>query len=64
MNADGGVAVSIDGDNIVVCGAEEGDVKVYNASGMQVPATGISSGVYLVKVNTPQGVVTKKIIKK
>ena len=64
VNADGGVAVSIDGDNIVVCGAEEGDVKVYNACGMQVPATGISSGVYLVKVNTPQGVVTKKIIKK
>lgn len=64
VNADGGVAVSIDGDNIVVCGAEEGDVKVYNACGMQVPAIGISSGVYLVKINTPQGVVTKKIIKK
>ena len=64
VNAEGGVVVNIDGDNIVVCGAEEGDVKVYNACGMQVPATGISSGVYLVKVNTPQGVVTKKIIKK
>ena len=64
VNAEGGVVVNIDGDNIVVCGAEEGDVKVYNACGMQVPATGISSGVYLVMVNTPQGVVTKKIIKK
>ena len=64
VNAEGGVVVNIDGDNIVVCGAEEDDVKVYNACGMQVPATGISSGVYLVKVNTPQGVVTKKIIKK
>lgn len=64
VNVEGGVVVNIDGDNIVVCGAEEDDVKVYNACGMQVPATGISSGVYLVKVNTPQGVVTKKIIKK
>lgn len=60
---DGNVNIEIIGGDIVVNGAKASDVKVYTVSGKEVGSENLSSGIYIVKVATENGVITRKVVK-
>ncbi|MGN1172979.1 MAG: T9SS type A sorting domain-containing protein, partial [Muribaculaceae bacterium] len=60
---DGNVNIEIIGGDIVVNGAKASDVKVYTVSGKEVGTENLSSGIYIVKVATENGVITRKVVK-
>ncbi len=64
-NVDGGdIDIILDGDSITVNGVAEDAVKVYNIAGQQVKAENLEAGVYIVKINTTGGVITRKVVVK
>ena len=63
ISKDGSVNIGVENGNIVVDGAEAENVKVYTVSGQQVSGENLASGVYVVKVATENGVITRKIVK-
>ena len=63
ISKDGSVNIGVENGNIVVDGAEADNVKVYTVSGQQVSGENLASGVYVVKVATENGVITRKIVK-
>lgn len=51
--------ISVEGNNIIVNGAE--NVKVFTVNGVQVTAENLIPGVYIVKAETANGIVNRKV---
>lgn len=64
VTGDQGVAVYLDGDRVVVAGVAAESVEVYNASGMRVAAEGLGTGVYVVRVKTASGTITRTLFRR
>lgn len=64
VTGDQGVAVYLDGDRVVVAGVAAESVEVYNASGMRVAAEGLCTGVYVVRVKTASGTITRTLFRR
>lgn len=64
VTGDQGVAVYLDGGRVVVAGVAAESVEVYNASGMRVAAEGLGTGVYVVRVKTASGTITRTIFRR
>lgn len=64
VTGDQGVAVYLDGDRVVVAGVAAESVEVYNASGMRVAAEGLGTGVYVVRVKTASGIITRTLFRR
>lgn len=64
VTGDQGVAVYLDGDRVVVAGVAAESVEVYNASGMRVAAEGLDTGVYVVRVKTASGTITRTLFRR
>lgn len=64
VTGDQGVAVYLDGGRVVVAGVAAESVEVYNASGMRVAAEGLGTGVYVVRVKTASGTITRTLFRR
>lgn len=64
VTGDQGVAVYLDGGRVVVAGLAAESVEVYNASGMRVAAEGLGTGVYVVRVKTASGTITRTLFRR
>lgn len=64
VTGDQGVAVYLDGGRMVVAGVAAESVEVYNASGMRVAAEGLGTGVYVVRVKTASGTITRTLFRR
>lgn len=64
VTGDQGVAVYLDGGRVVVAGVAAESVEVYNASGMRVAADGLGTGVYVVRVKTASGTITRTLFRR
>lgn len=64
FTGDQGVAVYLDGGRVVVAGVAAESVEVYNASGMRVAAEGLGTGVYVVRVKTASGTITRTLFRR
>ena len=64
VTGDQSVAVYLDGGRVVVAGVAAESVEVYNASGMRVAAEGLGTGVYVVRVKTASGTITRTLFRR
>lgn len=64
VTGDQGIAVYLDGGRVVVAGVAAESVEVYNASGMRVAAEGLGTGVYVVRVKTASGTITRTLFRR
>lgn len=64
VTGDQGVAVYLDGGRVVVAGVAAESVEVYNASGVRVAAEGLGTGVYVVRVKTASGTITRTLFRR
>ena len=64
FTGDQGVGVYLDGGRVVVAGVAAESVEVYNASGMRVAAEGLGTGVYVVRVKTASGTITRTLFRR
>ena len=64
VTGDQGVTVYLDGGRVVVAGVAAESVEVYNASGMRVAAEGLGTGVYVVRVKTASGTITRTLFRR
>ena len=64
VTGDQGVAVYLDGGRVVVAGVAAESVEVYNASGMRGAAEGLGTGVYVVRVKTASGTITRTLFRR
>ncbi len=58
------LTISVSGNAINVEGMADNAVEVYTLSGQRVGLTGLAADVYVVKVKTAQGTITKKVVVK
>ena len=64
VTGDQGVAVYLNGGRVVVAGVAAESVEVYNASGVRVAAEGLGTGVYVVRVKTASGTITRTLFRR